>query len=729
MECMSIVRPGSAAPHAAGSAAVNGFYGPSQLRSGYKIAAAAARDGRGKTIAIVDAYSDPEAAPDLASYRSRYHLGACTTGSGCLRIVNEVGEANPLPRADWDWAGEESTDLDMVSAICPRCRIVLVEARTDQTADLGRAEDTAVAMGAGYVSNSWGGPESSGQDQYNSYFNHPGVVVDFAGGDSGYGAAYPADLQYVTSVGGTTLSHAGNRRGWTETVWGTNVPGEEGTGSGCSALEPKPSWQRADARSPGGCLNRTQNDVAAVADPQTGVAIYDTYPSPEWPAGWNEFGGTSVAAPIITAVYALAGTPAPRTYPAEYPYLHAARLFKVAAGSNGVCEQDRRYLCHGGPGYNGPAGLGTPDGTAAFTDNSARTVTVVDPGTQVRAAGTRLRLRVTGLDSARVRSLRWSLTLPGRLTGKLSVRPAGGTDSEITGTLPSQPGRFALTITAADGSATGSTHISIVTVPSLPAAHSPSGHLVLTSQNLCADYRSSTPGQPVRLAPCAKAPSQAWAYRAGAQPGDAGTLTAGGSCLSLTAGQAVLARCNGSAREQWKYPGLGELANLKTGKCLAVPDLRTGAPLKVATCNSGKYAKYQTWTTPAGPIESRTAALCIDGPDSGFGAQARVSTCDKSHQQQWVLHADGTIASPSGLCLDSSGTTIYSVGSILDGTPVILNFCSPQDPNQVWLPGPGGELINYPSGKCLADDPARPERNRLVDNDCYNKADEIWALN
>src|SRR5262249_1772555 len=161
--------------------------------------------------------------------------------------------------------------------------------------------------GAHFVSNSYGGPEKPADPTFDTYFNHPGVAITVNAGDHGYGVQYPAASPYVTSVGGTTLTPASNARRWAETVRGSrSARGQWGTGSGCSVNETKPTWQ-ADA----GCSSRTDNDVAAVADPNPGVAVYDSYSL----GGWTAQGGTSVAAPIIASVYALAGTPAAGTYP------------------------------------------------------------------------------------------------------------------------------------------------------------------------------------------------------------------------------------------------------------------------------------------------------------------------------------------------------------------------------------------------------------------------------
>ena len=241
-----------------------------------------------------------------------------------------------------------------------------------------------MSLGAKFVSNSYGGSESSSDPTFDSeYYNHPGVAVTASAGDSGYGVEYPAASQYVTAVGGTSLSTASNSRGWTETVWGSSAGGE-GTGSGCSADDAKPTWQTDT-----GCAKRTVNDVSAVADPNTGVAVYDTYSQ----GGWLEVGGTSASSPLIASTFALAGTPAAGTYPASYPYSHTANLFDVTSGTNGTCSP--AYLCTAEVGYDGPTGLGTPDGTAAFTSGStSNTVTVTNPGNQTGTVGTPVSLQI-----------------------------------------------------------------------------------------------------------------------------------------------------------------------------------------------------------------------------------------------------------------------------------------------------------------------------------------------
>jgi subtilase family serine protease len=313
-------------------------------------------------VAIVDAYDDKNAEADLGTYRSAYGLPACTTANGCFRKVNQSGVQGSYPSNNQSWAVEISLDLDMVSATCPSCHILLVEATSNASTNLYAAENTAARLGATEISNSYGGSESSSDTSYDSDFNHPGIAITVSTGDSGYGVEYPSSSPYVTAVGGTSLSRASNNRGWTESVWSTSS--SEGGGSGCSAYEPKPSWQKDT-----GCANRAVADVAAVADPATGVAVYDSNCTGanlylgNCFSGWGVVGGTSASSPIIASVYALAGNAASVTY-GSYSYSHTGYLNDITAGSNGSCSP--AYLCTAEPGYDGPTGNGTPNGVGAF---------------------------------------------------------------------------------------------------------------------------------------------------------------------------------------------------------------------------------------------------------------------------------------------------------------------------------------------------------------------------
>jgi hypothetical protein len=397
-ECLALVQQNVVSFGGLARGATPAGYGPAQLQSAYNLTLASAAAGKGETVAVVDAFDDPDAASDLAVYRAHYHLRAC--GTGCFTKVNEQGKAGPLPRraGTSGWATEESLDIDMVSAICPNCHILLVEAGNSSDASLGKAVDAAVALGARFVSDSYSSPETRAEvSDDGGYYDHPGVAVTAAAGDSGYGVGFPAASPYVTSVGGTSLVRSkAAARGWAETVWDN---GSGATGSGCSRYEPKPSWQTDT-----GCADRTDNDVAADANPSTGAAVYDSYDQ----GGWLEAGGTSESAPIIAATYALAGVPAAGTYPAEFPYRHTGGLYNITSGSDGSCGDS--YLCTAGPGYNGPAGWGTPDGAGAFQAVD-HTVVVTSPGNRRSSKGVRITpVRIAARDSDPASALTFTAT-------------------------------------------------------------------------------------------------------------------------------------------------------------------------------------------------------------------------------------------------------------------------------------------------------------------------------
>jgi subtilase family serine protease len=330
-------------PNASGSPS---GYGPAQFQTAYNLPSSSA--GSGQTIAIVDAYDDPNIESDLGVYSAQFGLPSCTTANGCFKKVNQTGGSS-YPSKNAGWALEISLDVEIAHALCPNCKILLVEATTNSFTNLLAAEDYARAH-ANVASNSWGGGESSGETSYDSHFSAIGEPTTFSSGDGGYGVEYPAASQYVTAVGGTTLNLNSNNTRKSETVW-------SGAGSGCSAYEPKPSWQKDT-----GCGRRTVADVAADADPNSGAAIYDTVRY-QGRSGWFQVGGTSLASPIIASVYALAGNGS-STVDGSYPYSHTSSLFDVTSGSNGTCSP--AYLCTGEVGYDGPTGNGTPVGVNAF---------------------------------------------------------------------------------------------------------------------------------------------------------------------------------------------------------------------------------------------------------------------------------------------------------------------------------------------------------------------------
>jgi subtilase family serine protease len=344
--CMSVVRTDAAGKPLA-TTTPSGF-GPTAIQSAYKLAGLSSG---GRTVAIVDAYNDPTAETDLATYRAAYGLPPCTTANGCFRKVNQTGGTS-YPRTNGGWAQEISLDLDMVSATCPDCKILLVEAKSSSFANLGAAVNTAArTAGVAAISNSYGGGDAS-DGSYGSYYNHTGIAVTASTGDSGYrGGSYPASSSFVTAVGGTSLKKDASTRGWAETVWA-------GAGSGCSAYN---TALPAAVTFNTGCAKRAMADVSAVADPYTGVAVYDST-AYQGSSGWMIFGGTSVSAPIIGSVYALSGNTS--GYANALPYAHTSALFDVTSGSNGTCATAQ--WCTARNGWDGPSGLGTPNGASAF---------------------------------------------------------------------------------------------------------------------------------------------------------------------------------------------------------------------------------------------------------------------------------------------------------------------------------------------------------------------------
>ncbi|MHB8491030.1 MAG: IPT/TIG domain-containing protein [Solirubrobacteraceae bacterium] len=406
------IRLRRAPAHGLASEAVFGLR-PSDLHIAYGLPTEARRP---QTIALVDAYNDPTAEHDLGVYDTEFHLPACTRENGCFRQVNQEGAASPLPETEGGWASEITLDIETAHAICQNCHILLVEANSAEGESLEVAENKAAELGATEISNSWGGPEE-GTDS--AAFNHPGVVITAATGDFGYlnwnapyagfpgHPDYPAGSPHVVAVGGTRLEVTESSTWQNETVWndGSTLGGGYGaSGGGCSTLL-APLWQTevADWTAVGCGTGRAAADVSADADPYSGVAVYDSTPevvgraAPEWTA----YGGTSLASPIIAATFALAGGADGVSYPAQtlYSYLGPAALHDVTEGSNGSCEKafntvtdtagctkteegaqcEAKLKCVAAAGYDGPSGVGTPDGIEAFLIPPPPVVKVLAP--------------------------------------------------------------------------------------------------------------------------------------------------------------------------------------------------------------------------------------------------------------------------------------------------------------------------------------------------------------
>jgi hypothetical protein len=410
------------------ASAASGSFGlrPQDIHSAYSLPTSPATP---QTVAIVDAYNDPTAETDLSEYSKEFGLPSCTAASGCFKQVNQNGKTSPLPypstlaeletgfaaknpeaeEAD-GWDGEISLDLDAVHATCQTCHIVLVEAEDPSFANLEAAEHAAGASGAAAITNSFGGPEieEGAVEEESSAFNHPGIVITASAGDSGYlawraenffesgYAEFPASSPHVVAVGGTRLSPLGAGGAYTgESIW----DGDGAGGGGCSVVFEAQPWQRAvsDWSSVGCGTGRAVADISADADPHTGIAVYDSAPTPgcEETHPWCPVGGTSLSSPMIAAVFALAGGPGSIAYPAQSLYentrANPADLHDVVSGSNGEClagyheftglsrcsvpeegaSCEEHLICVAGTGYDGPSGLGSPDGIAAFAPNGS----------------------------------------------------------------------------------------------------------------------------------------------------------------------------------------------------------------------------------------------------------------------------------------------------------------------------------------------------------------------
>lgn len=403
---------------------------PATIQSAYALPSTG---GAGMTVGIVDAYYDPTAQSDLDTYRGGFGLPPCD--AGCLTIVNQDG-GTTLPTAqDTGWQAETSLDLEAVSAACPNCKIVLVEANDSYSDNLGAGVNTAASMGAKFISNSYGFVENgvtslaSFESSLDStYYNHPGVVVTASTGDDDYpgdgnGSAYPAASPYVVSVGGTSLAAAANPRGWTETVWGST--GGTGAGSGCSLGESKPAYQFDS-----GCSSRMTADVSALADPATGLIVRNN-------GGWVAGGGTSLASPLIAAMWALQGPIAAGASAPSYLYTHLNGFNDITAGSNlasGTTCSVHPYFCAGGAGYDGPTGLGTPKGVGAFTA-PAQTITSVSPNSGLTTRDTSITITGTGFAAGDTVEIAqgggaWSGALPATAVNVVSP-------TTITATAPS----------------------------------------------------------------------------------------------------------------------------------------------------------------------------------------------------------------------------------------------------------------------------------------------------
>jgi subtilase family serine protease len=304
----------------------------------------ASQQGAGQTIAIVDAYDDPNIEADLAVFSTQFNLPACTTANGCFKKVYSAGTQ---PQEDNDWAGEISLDVEWAHAVAPLAKIILVES-PDADQSIFDAVTFAEKLKPSVISLSWGGEEFATETSMDSIFSSSTVPIVAASGDSGTGVIYPAASPYVVSVGGTQLTMGNYGNYISETVW-------SGSGGGVSAYEKEPAFQTTYGI-PQATGMRGVPDVAYNASPYVPYNIYDSLSR-----GWILVGGTSAAAPQWAAliadmkaakngnfgnfdasIYSVAKTP--------------SLLHDITTGTNGACG----YYCTARSGYDYVTGLGTP---------------------------------------------------------------------------------------------------------------------------------------------------------------------------------------------------------------------------------------------------------------------------------------------------------------------------------------------------------------------------------
>jgi hypothetical protein len=759
-ECMALVR-NDLTPSMSGPV---GGYGPADLQSAYNLAAAAASGGSGVTVALMEEGNDPDAVSDFNAYRAHYGLPACdeTTEAGCLTTTTGPGE---IPSADPAGTVQASMDADTIAAICPDCHVLFYESSQAYLVD-----DIYYVVnddGARVVVLGYGEPDSNqNQNLLQGLPDAKGVAVVAAAGDDGYGTQFPASSQYVTAVGGTTLTRdAGSARGWDESVWA-------GTGAGCATDEIKPSWQTDT-----GCAGRTQNDVAADADPATGVAFYDS----DGFGGWGEGGGTNVSAAIVAGVYALAGPPEAYTYPARYPYQASSGLYPVTSGSDGTCGT--AYLCTAGSGYNGPAGLGTPDGTAAFTAPSGPFITmaVLQKGDFIAGQsvyGNTGTYEIYAWDSDKQsQSLAFSDTgLPPGLSLTTGCSTSGYQVCEvrIAGT-PTTAGDYPMTLTATDSGGATST----ITLPVEVQDH-------VTPEIL---YENATIGNTVSVPfSAASASGQALNFSAtGLPPGISYTktgpdqITFTGSPTtagSYTTTVTVSNRYGGSATGTvtWTVHGtitMKPLSNLTTtigGSGFAIAsgtdsvagtslsygwgnlppgvfqDSPVGAPsvqgwpttagtYHVSAGASDRYGATAgetfTWTVTdstateaSGPIRLDLGGKCLDD-----GTGVRIWNCNGTGSQNWALAQDGTIRG-RGKCLAESGTANASRVVLATCTDSTAQRWQMQDETATSAEGwAGPTFVNAASGRCLGDPGGNKNGVYVEVLACNVGASKTWTSN
>jgi hypothetical protein len=495
------VRATGLAPEGSAAAPMDDYtvttYTPAQIRAAYGLpalpsttasvsSAQAAQMGAGQTIYLIDAQNDPNIVAELTTFDSSFGLPDCTVTpiattanlpltaapvTGCtLSIVysdpNGVMTAT-VPAYDAGWATEIALDVEWAHATAPYARIMLIESPDAGIGNLTAAVRLANAMGAGVVSQSWGGPENSSTGSYDALYSVANMTYLAATGDAGAGVSFPAVSTHVVAVAGTSLTYSGNAPR-SETVW-------SGTGAGVSAFVPAPAYQHLAVPGFDISAHRAVADVTFNANPFTGqYLVINTSSGTNWLSG----GGTSLATPQWAGIIAVANAlraqnalaPLGAVQPALYGLgvqagSYSNAFLDVTTGSDAIASDGYCATCSAGVGYDLPSGLGSP--------NVAGLLTALHAAPQLAPEAP---VVTSALVSGKVGvTLSFSITATAAdpLTYSLANAPAGMSVDASTGLVTwSRPvaGTYLVLATASDTSAglSGQGSISVSISPALP---------------------------------------------------------------------------------------------------------------------------------------------------------------------------------------------------------------------------------------------------------------------
>ena len=619
-------------------------YGPADLRSAYGLAALAS--GARQTVAVITPYDEATAAADLTAYRSTYGLPPCTSTDGCFSQVNQTATPPQPPPAGTSWPVTTDTALDMISAVCPNCHLLLVQANTPAITDLGAAVNVAAAQGANVIEIGWDVTEFSGETSDDTkYFTHKGIAIIVASAEStttggyGYGdIGYPAASPDVTAVGGTTLSQdsSDTPRGWSETAW-------QQTGSGCSMYEKAPSWQAQPSGDPPLCTGgmRALNDLAADADPNTGVAVENA-------SAWYDEGGTGVAAAIVAGIYALAGPAGSSDNPAAYPYEHPGGSYgtpgnkypfyeglnDINSGFNASGTCTPAYLCTAGYGYDGPTGLGSPEGSVSFNPAGGATGSIRSAGVYSMCMddsgdGTTDNTKIDIYKCGYLDSQNWTLESDGSLqiNGKCADLVSGGTANNTLVQL------FTCNTLAVNQDWQAESNGELI---------NPYSGRCLSDPNA-----STTNGTQLQIYDCSDYPQQRW-IPPYVVPASSGEITSGissGLCVNdengtTSNGNVIrIYGCLGDDAEEWTIEHGGDIRlNEDSSQCIDILDYGTtvGSLIQLYSCNDG--ASQQWVTRSDGSLLNPASGLCLEDPKSGpSGTRLDIDTCSGASDELWPL--------------------------------------------------------------------------------------------